>query len=213
MMDLTVYNCEQGSPEWCALRLGIPTASNFAAVMAKGEGKTRRSYLMKLLGERLTGEPAENFTNGHMDRGKVMEAEARDLYAFMTDAELERVGFIRHGDAGCSPDSLIGAGGMLEIKTKLPHLLLDVIEADKLPPEHAAQVQGQLWVANREWCDFVAYWPRLPLFVKRVIRDEEYIAKLSVEVDRFLADLDALTAKMVARGATLAERTDAREAA
>ncbi len=201
---IRVYDeIEQGSPDWFAVRLGIPTASNFAAVLAKGEGKTRRAYLMKLLGERLTGEPAETFQNGHMERGKVMEAEARETYEIVHGAELRRVGFIRNGDVGCSPDSLIGDAGMLEIKTKLPHILLEAIEADKLPPEHVAQVQGQLWVAEREWCDFVAYWPRLPLFRVRVVRDEKYIANLSLEVDRFNAELDALTAKMIARGARL----------
>lgn len=212
-MAPTVFHCEQGTPEWFAIRGGIPTASNFAAVLAKGEGKTRKSYLYKLLAERFTGEPADNFQNDHMIRGREMEAEARDLYALTRDVDLERVGFIRNGGVGCSPDSLIGDDGMLEIKTKMGHLLLEVLEADRLPPEHIAQVQGQLWVAEREFCDFVAYWPRLPLFVKRVTRDEEYIAKLSLELDRFCTDLDALTAKMVARGATLAERADAREAA
>lgn len=211
---LTIYrDIEQGSPEWVRLRLGIPTTSEFKSVLAKGEGKTRRTYLMKLLGERLTGAQAENFTNGHMDRGKEMEAEARDMYAFMHDATLERVAFIRNGDVGCSPDSLIADDGLLEIKTRLPHLQLEVIEADRLPPENVAQVQGQLWVSGRAYCDYVSYWPKLPLFVKRVARDEKYIADLSLEIDRFCAELEALTAKMIARGAVAAWKADAREAA
>jgi hypothetical protein len=204
-MTVTVFHCEQGTEEWARCRLGIPTSSEFKSVLAKGEGKTRKTYMLKLLGERFTGESAENFTNAHMERGKMMEEEARRLYAFTKDADPEIVGFIRNGNIGCSPDSLIGPAGMVEIKTKLPHLQLEALFADKLPPEHKAQVQGQLWVAEREWVDFVSYWPRLPLFVKRVTRDEEYIASLKAEVEKFCDELDELTVKMEAHGA---ERAD-----
>lgn len=182
-------NIEQGTPEWLACRLGIPTASRFATVMAKGEGKTRREYMLKLLGERLTGEPAESYKNDHMERGQAMEAEARDTYEFMQDVECKRVGFIRNGDRGASPDSLVGTDGGCEIKTKLPHLQLDVLLRDRLPPEHVAQCQGFLWVAEREWIDFVSYWPKLPLFVKRVYRDEDYIKNLASEVSKFNAEM------------------------
>jgi hypothetical protein len=202
---IEVFDFEQGSPDWHRVRLGIPTASEFKSILAKGEGKTRRTYMMKLLGERFTGEPADNFSNGHMERGKEMEDEARRLYAFMQEVDPVRVGFIRNGAKGSSPDSLIGESGGLEIKTKLAHLQLDVIEADKIPSEHVAQVQGHLWIAEREWWDFASYWPKLPLFVKRVTRDEPYIATLRSEVERFTDELDALTEKMVRRGATLSE--------
>lgn len=201
---IQVFDCEQNSPEWFQARLGIPTASEFDSVLAKGQGKTRRTYMMKLLGERLTGEPMENYTNAHMERGKVMEDEARRLYEFLQDTEIVRVGFIRNGDRGCSPDSLIGDAGMLEIKTKLPHLQLEAIFADRLPPEHQAQVQGQLLVAEREWCEFVSYWPKLPLFVKRVYRDEAYIKTLAAEIDRFNAELAALAEQITQRGAAAA---------
>lgn len=189
---IQIFDCEQGSPEWYAARLGIPTASEFSTVMAKGEGKTRRKYMMTLIGERLTGEIADSYSNGHMERGKIMEAEARDLYAFHTDLEPTRVGFIRNGDKGCSPDSLVTTNGMSEIKTKLPHLQLEVVLADRLPPEHVGQCQGALWVAEREWIDFVSYWPKLPLFVKRVYRDEDYIKRLASEVAAFNDEMLAL---------------------
>lgn len=200
-MIAQIIHCEQGSPEWYQARLGIPTASEFDSVLAKGQGKMRRTYMMKLLGERLTGEVAQNYTNQHMERGKEMEDEARCLYAFMLNCDPERVGFIRRGDAGCSPDSLVGADGLVEIKTKLPHLQLEALLADKLPPEHVAQVQGQLWVSEREWCDFVSYWPKLPLLAKRVYRDEAYIKNLIAEIDRFNDELETLTQQLVSRGA------------
>jgi len=195
---IEVFNCEQGTPEWFECRLGIPTASMFSAVLAKGQGKTRRTYMLKLLGERMTGELQDNYSNGHMDRGKEMEDEARDAYAFMKDVEPESIGFIRNGEKGCSPDSLVG-DGLLEIKTKLPHLQLEVLDKDALPSEHKAQVQGQIWVAEREWCDFVSYWPKLPLFIKRIYRDDDYIKTLSEEVDRFLSDMSDLEGKIKAK--------------
>ena len=85
-----IINCEQNS-RMVRARMGIPTASQFATVLAKGEGKTRRTYMMKLAGEIITGEPMESFSNEHTERGHEMEPEARDLYAFQTGAQLERV--------------------------------------------------------------------------------------------------------------------------
>lgn len=189
---IEVFDCEQGSPEWFQCRAGIPTASMFATVMAKGEGKTRGRYLRELAGEILTGEMAESYTNGHMDRGKLMEDEARATYAFIQDAEVRRVGFIRNGSKGASPDSLIGNDGGLEIKTALPHIQIERLERDRLPPEHKAQVQGGLWVAEREWWDFVSFWPKLPMLKVRVWRDEPYIKELAAEVDHFNEELAAL---------------------
>lgn len=84
---IEIIQCEQSTPEWYAARLGIPTASRFKDVLAKGEGKTRKRYMLDLAGERLTGEPCEGYSNAHMERGKAMEDEARDLYMFMTDTE------------------------------------------------------------------------------------------------------------------------------
>lgn len=186
---IEILTCEQGSQEWFTARLGLPTASEFSTVMAKGEGKTRRTYMLKLAGEILTGEPMESYTNFNMERGKVMEDEARELYSFIKNVEPERVGFIRNGQKGCSPDSLIGATGGLEIKTALPHIQIDRLMKDELPAEHKAQVQGSMWVAERDTWDFVSYWPKLPLFIKPVARDNGYIANLAGEVDRFNDEL------------------------
>ena len=191
---------EQGSEAWHSARLGIPTASKFATVMAKGEGKTRSEYMRKLAGEILTGEPMDSFSNAHMERGKSMEDEARQTYAFVNDIEPRRVGFIRNGDRGASPDSLIGDDGGLEIKTALPHIHIDRLERNRLPPEHKAQVQGNLWISQREWWDFCSYWPKLPVLTVRVYRDEAFIAQLSDEVDRFNDELHALVARIRSYG-------------
>lgn len=182
-------DCEQGTPEWAAARCGIPTASMFASILAKGEGKMRKSYLMRLAGEVLTGDPAETFTNGHMDRGREMEAEARAAYQFQMDNELRRVGFIRNDLAGCSPDSLIDPSGGLEIKTALASIQVERLLKGELPSEHRAQVQGNLWVTGRDFWHFVSYCPKLPVLIVTVNRDEDYIKMLANEVARFSAEL------------------------
>ena len=196
--------CPQGSDEWFRVRSGIPTASEFHTVMAKGRGggesKTRRTYMLKLAGEILTGEPMEHFSNAHTDRGHEMEPEARDLYAFLKDCEPQLVGFIRNGGKGASPDSLVDGNGAVEIKTKLPHLQIDCLLCGEVPPEHKAQCQGILWVAEREWIDFVSFWPNLPLHVHREYRDEEYIAKLAAAVDEFNEELATIVERIRAIG-------------
>lgn len=203
-MPLEIVTCEQNSEEWFKARMGIPTASEFATVMAKGrsggDSKTRQTYLYKLAGEIITGQPMESFSNAHTERGHAMEAEARSAYEFLYDADCERVGFIRSGRKGASPDSLIGANGMVEIKTKLPHLMIETLLRGEFPPEHKAQCQGQLWVAEREWVDIAVYWPGMPLFVTRAVRDEPYIRELSNAVDQFNAELDMIVDRVRAYG-------------
>lgn len=190
---IEILDCAQGSDEWFRARMGIPTASEFATVMASGRGggesRTRKTYMRKLAAEIITGEPMDHFANHHTERGHEMEPEARDLYSFMRDCEPQLVGFIRNGSKGGSPDSLVDANGAVEIKTKLPHLQIECIEGGCVPSDHKAQCQGILWVAEREWIDFVSFWPALPLFVARAYRDEEYIAKLASAVDEFNDEL------------------------
>jgi hypothetical protein len=193
-------DCDQNSPEWFAARCGIPTASRFKDILAKGEGKTRAKYLRQLAGEIVTGAPAEGHSNAHMERGHAMEPEARSAYAFMHDADPMPVGFVRRGRAGASPDSILGTGGLLEIKTKLPDLLIECMLRDDFPPEHKAQVQGQLWVAERDWCDLAVYWPGMPLVVFRAQRDEAYIKTLASAVQAFTEELDALVERIRAWG-------------
>lgn len=194
---LQVIDCEQGSTEWFEARAGIPTASEFSTVLARGKDGgasiMRAKYLRQLAGEILTGEPApEGYSNGHMERGKLMEDDARQLYSLITDEEPQRVGFIKNGRAGASPDSLLGDIGGLEIKTAIPAVQIDRLQRGTLPPEHRAQVQGCLWITGRQWWDFVSFWPRLPPLIIRVERDEEYIAQLAKAVDAFNEELDAI---------------------
>jgi hypothetical protein len=201
-MTVKILDCDQGSAEWHLARLGIPTASRFADILAKGEGKMRARYLHELAAETIRGtvEP-ESYSNVHMERGKAQEDEARQLYAFMTDREPLQVGFLRNGRAGASPDSLIGDDGGLEIKTALGHIQIERLKAGKLPSEHRTQVQGNLWISERAWWDFVSYSPGLPPLIVRVERDDDYIAQLVAGVQAFNEELDALVASLTPRDA------------
>lgn len=205
MADLQIFDCEQGTPEWKACRLGIPTASKFATVMARGKdggaSATRRDYMFKLAGEKLTGEPMDSYSNGDMERGKLWEAEARERYAFEHEVEPRQVGFLRRGDMGCSPDSLIGEDGGLEIKTKAAHLQLEVLLRPDVPPEHRAQLQGFLLVTERDWIDFGSYCRKLPLATRRMTPDRDYIANMKGEIDRFNGELAELVRKVERYGA------------
>lgn len=177
------------------------TAGQLAAAVKAAKSKNsnpaamRAKYLDRLAGEILTGKPdPDSYSNAHLERGKEMEAEARSLYAFARGTEPTLVGFIRNGRAGCSPDSIVGDDGGLEIKTAMPTVHLPRLRSGQLPSEHRAQVQGNLWITGRKWWDFVSYWPGLAPLIIRIERDEDYIAKLAAAVDAFNEELDAIVA-------------------
>lgn len=204
-MTMQIIECEQGGEQWFRARMGMPTASEFSKLLGikkdAQEKKTRDTYMRKLAGEIITGLPMESYQNEHMERGKVQEDDARDLYALLAGVDPQRVGFIVNGRAGCSPDSLIGDDGGLEIKTALAHIQIDRLLKGELPSEHRAQVQGNIWLTERKWWDFVSYSPGLPLFVTRVARDDTYIANLISAVDQFNLELDAMVERIRAYGA------------
>ena len=195
-MTVEIIDCEQNSPEWFAARAGIVTASTFAKVLAQGKdggaSVGRRDLMLKLAGEILTGEPApEGYRNADMDRGHEHEPRARALYSLRYATPI-RVGFIRNGRKGSSPDSLVGDKGGLEIKCAIPAVQIDRLLKGRVPPEHVAQVQGNIWVSEREWWDFMSFCPGLPPLVVRAPRDDAYIANLAKAVDAFNEELDAV---------------------
>ncbi len=205
---LEIVECEQGTDEWFQARAGIITASRFADVMAKtpkgnADGATRKKYLYQLAGEILTGEVHETYKNNHMDRGRVMEAAAREDYIFWSDVDIDQfkqIGFAKRAYFGCSPDHLIGDNGVLEIKTALPSIMIDLAESGTdFPSEHKPQCQGALLVLNREFVDLKVYWPKMPNLTYRAYRDEPYIKNLRSEIDRFRNDLLDLVERMKAR--------------
>jgi predicted phage-related endonuclease len=196
---------EQGSEEWLAARCGLVTMSRVKSLLVNGKGPggfgaDALSYMHELIGERMTGEPAASWGgNTHTQRGHEMEPMARELYQEATGHPVDECGIILNHGAGYSPDGLVGQiDGLLEIKTKLPKLQVEVLLAGEIPKEHHAQIQGGLWVSEREWLDFVSYWPGMPLFVKRAYRDDKMIAQIAERVEAFYAELETRMSRVMA---------------
>jgi hypothetical protein len=193
-----IIECEQGSPEWFEARRGIPTASRYGDVLAQGQGKTREKYLNQLAFEDLTGKLMKGYTNENMERGKAVEADLRAKYAYDIDDNVETISFLRSTllKTGCSPDGLIGAHGVVEIKSTEDHLQVGILKTGIIPSEHIPQIQGILWLTGRKWCDLVYGHPDLPLYIRRIERDEGYMANLRNELTRFIQDLDMTVEKL-----------------
>ena len=198
------WDIEQGTEEWHELRRGVVTASEFSTVLAPGKGGkgtpsvTRRKYMLTLISDRMGGAPSDGYSSRQMERGKAMEADALRLYNAL-HAKTERVGFVkRNDDVGCSPDAFVGTDGMVQVKTAEPAIQLERVLKPELPAEHVCQVQGEIWVAEREWSDFISYWPGLPLMVTRVYRDEVKIKSIELGVELFLNEMQELMARLEA---------------
>lgn len=193
-----IHTMPQGSDEWLAIRLGKLTASNFSNILAGGSGKSRSDYMKKRAYERIHNLPfPEKFKgNASMDHGSETEDEARELFAERKGIEIKQVGFVEYSkDIGCSPDGLIGDDGLIEIKCPDTLTHMDYIGGKTLPKAYRDQIQGQLWVMDRQWCYFVSYDPRYPSepFSKRKItRDEKKIAELQIKIGKFVEDLEKL---------------------
>lgn len=195
---------EQQSPEWFLSRLGFATASRAKDILAtikSGEAAARRDYKMQLVTERLTGVHVESFTNAAIEWGTEQEPFARMKYEAMTGNIVMESGFIKHGNlmAGASPDGVIDADGMVEIKCPKTSTHVDTL-LNGMSSQHIPQMQFQMWITGRQWNDFVSFDPRLPehlkLYVQRIVRDEEYIKNLESEVMRFLEEVDEMVSKL-----------------
>ena len=197
---------EQGTPEWLQARLGKATASRIADIVAttkSGYGASRANYAAELIAERLTGVPAERFTNAAMAWGTEKEPEARSSYEFYRDCSVVQVGFIHHPaipNSGASPDGLVGDDGLVEIKCPNTATHLDTLVGQAVPKKYESQIQWQLACTERRWCDFVSYDPRLPenmrMFTKRILRDDVVIDRLEKEVRLFLSEIDEAIRKL-----------------
>lgn len=196
---MRVVTAEQGTPEWFAARCGVPSGSRFADIMAQGKGgapsATRASYLTELAVEAATGVKTEFNTTPAMQHGIDTEPLARAAYEARTGELVDEIGFCLHDTIQCgvSPDGLVGKPGLIEIKCPQPKTHAEYMRRDDSPPAYKWQIQGQLWVMDREWNDFVSYCPSFPencrLIVRRVYRDEAAIKSLEAEVSRFIEEL------------------------
>jgi len=189
----------QGSDAWKALRCGKFTASRVADIVARtktGPAASRANYLAQLIAERLTGTPAETFTNAAMQHGTETEPEARAAYEFYQGVTVAQVAFVPHpkiDQAGASPDGLVGADGLVEIKCPSTATHLETLLGQAVPAKYIDQMQFQMACTGRKFCDFVSYDNRMPehmrLFVKRVARDDARINFLETEIAGFLLEM------------------------
>jgi len=201
---------EQRSDEWFAQRLGRVTASKVKDVMAKGRNgapsATRQNYMMQLLCERLTGKREEGFTSAAMQRGTDLEPIARSAYEFYAGVMTVETGLILHPEIegfGASPDSLVGANGLVEIKIPNTATHIYTMQSGKHDPQYEWQMLAQMACSGREWVDFVSFDDRLPEELQYVCfryhRDEARIREMEAEVKAFLDELAALEADMRGR--------------
>jgi len=193
---MEILECQQLSDEWIKARLGSIGGSSISAVCAKGKGKTRETLLYRLAGEILSGEKYEGYQNQHMERGIELESKARELYEFSHDCEVYQVGLIRLSPhKHCSPDGLVESDGIIEIKCPIPSVHICTIDKDKIPPEYVKQIQWNLHISEREYCDFISYCPIIkarPEWVKRMERDEALIEEMDKEADQFIEHLNKI---------------------
>jgi len=200
-----IKDIEQGSQDWLDLRLGKITASRVADIMSNGRGgkpslKTE-SYMNELISEILTGAQAEFFTNAAMAWGNECEPQARAMYELQNNVDVEEVAFIQLNDhVGVSPDGLVGEDGLLEIKCPTSKKQIERALSDSYHADYKAQIQMQLYVSGRNWCDFVSFDPRIEgnasYLQEQVYRDEDYIKEMEYRIINFIACMDDKLAKL-----------------
>lgn len=198
---MEVIDVVQGTEAWLSLRCGIPTTSNFDKIITpKGEpSKQREKYLWKLAGERITKIPENGYKNTAMEIGIEREAEARGTYELITGKDVTQVGFCMSGEKrkyGASPDGLIDDDGLIEIKSPLIATHISYLLKGELPSVYIPQVQGQLFVTGRKWCDFMSYYPGIKPFIFRVFPHDWFIEFLQKELFSFCDELERVVKKI-----------------
>lgn len=192
---------EQNTPEWHQARCGSLGASAVAEALAKtktGWGAGRTNVKARLVIERLTNTPQESFKSGPMQWGHDQEDNAANAYAFLTGNEVQVCGIYKHPTiegTHASPDRLVGEDGLVEIKCPNSATHLETLLKKKIAGNYITQMQWQMAVTGRKWCDFVSFDPRFPeskqVFIQRVERDDKVIAQLEKDVAEFLAEVEA----------------------
>ena len=204
---IAYWDYEQRSEDWYNIRRGLVTASRASEVISKGTGRAR--YMRELAADVMTGESAHWFSTSAMQWGIDTEPQARSFYELETGYDVIETGFCTNTafpGCGVSPDGLIGIDGLVEFKCPNTTTHIEYLLAGKLPAKYRAQVQMQMMVTERAWCDFVSFDPRVikgqQMMIVSVARDDEYIEKLSAAISEFTDSLAAMLAKLGANGDT-----------
>jgi hypothetical protein len=201
---MILHYCEQRSIEWYKLRAGIPTASAFNKIVTANGAPSKQAdeYMLHLLAEKQLG-PLDMDLGGFAGRGSALEEEALDWYEFNTDYDTEAIGFVTldDGTAGCSPDRLVNEKGGAEFKCLMPkHHLAATLSSDS-DRKYMVQIQGNLWITEREWWDLVYYHPKLAPVTRRIVRDEAFIELLAAAISCFTDAMASKNEALIARNA------------
>ncbi len=210
---MKVIECAQRSDLWFSSRLGMLTASSLGDAFAttkSGYSTSRRNLKLRIVLERLTGKSQESgYTNAAMERGILLEPEARAAYEVESGLLVDEVGFIVHDEllTGASPDGLIGEDGGLEIKCPGAAAHLDYLRGE-VPSDYRLQVIHSLWLTGRQWWDFCSWHPDFPeplrLKVTRLWAKDYQMPAHELNVRLFLSECDAeLAAVQKLMGATV----------
>jgi hypothetical protein len=203
MIIYSTKDVPQGSDAWLKIRLGVPTTSNFGKIITPTGKASAQSadYLNDLLGQLLAGKAEDMHKSSAMMRGNELEPVAVDYYQQHTGNTCKEVGFIttKDGRVGCSPDRLVGKDGLLEVKCPLYKQHVKNLRSGKIDMKYYPQVQGQLLLSRRNWCDFLSFHPDMPSSIVRVERDDEYIDKMKQYIIDFLDEMDEVIAMLQGR--------------
>lgn len=152
---------EQRSEEWFAARRGRLTGSMVGAALGVAPYQTKDDCFRALVRD-MHGMPSEFHGNIATEYGTNMEDQARTAYELETGNTVEPASFVEHEDwSGASPDGYILDEGLVEIKCPFSKRKDEKPEFASLAdqPHYFAQVQVQLFVTGREWCDFYQWAP------------------------------------------------------
>lgn len=199
-MPVIVDGIQQGTPEWRAIKLGVPSAGSFSKIVTSSwvPSKQRGKYMEALALERITGVVEQTPSTPWMARGLELEPEARNYYSFITGQEVRQVGFVFADEQklyGASPDGLVDSGGV-EIKCPSPGVHVKYLLGGVVPPEYFMQVIGNMLCADVGWWDFLSYCPGHPHFIVKTVRLNNHEAQLRSHLHDFCSELDELTLKM-----------------
>lgn len=182
---MKIYNFEQRTDEWYAIRRGKMSASNAETIIANGKGL--ETYIYNLMAEYYSSAEKENYINADMQRGIDLEPEAKIEFQFYTGLDIKEVGCVELNEyILASPDGLIGDDGLIEIKCPNDSIYFKLLLSDNIKPEYIAQMQMQMYVTDRQYCYFVSYNPNFEksLYIKKINRDKEMIDKLKKGLER-----------------------------
>jgi hypothetical protein len=198
---MRLLEVEQNTPEWEAVRRGIPTASEFDKIITPTGRLSKQAdeYAARLIDEIVRPDAPRGFAgNHHTERGHELEPDWRDWYAFVTGQAVKSGGFLLRDDgkAGCSPDGLIDGGGGLEIKSPDGPAHVAYMIRKELPPKYRVQVHGSLAISGLPWWDFVSGCPGNKKFRIR-IEPDEFTEQVGKAIDEFVERLASLKAEII----------------